>query len=70
MPEEELGTLTDGARSEDEVEVVVEVEKEIGLAVELGKEDILRRRERVIKWLSMYCIYCEVTGAPVSNSKY
>jgi hypothetical protein len=49
MPEEELGTLADGARSEDKVEVVVEVEKEIRLAVELGKEDILRRRERVIK---------------------
>jgi superfamily II DNA helicase RecQ len=35
-----------------------------------GEEDIMRRRERVIRWLSVHCIYCEVTGAPESSSRH
>jgi len=30
----------------------------------------LSRRERVIKWLSQHCIYCEVTEAPQSYSTH
>lgn len=32
--------------------------------VEAVDEDILSRRERVIRWLSRHYIYCEVTEAP------
>ena len=35
-----------------------------------GEEDMLMRRERVIQWLSVHCIYCEVTGAPESSSRH
>jgi hypothetical protein len=70
MPEAESSTPPAGVDSEGEVEVEVEAEKEIGGAVEPAAEDILSRRERVIKWLGTHCIYCEVTGAPQSNNKH
>ena len=38
-----------------------------GIAIE---EDILRRRDRIVQWLSVHCIYCEVTGAPQSSSRH
>jgi superfamily II DNA helicase RecQ len=34
------------------------------------KEDLLQRRERITRWLSIHCIYCEVTGAPQSSSRH
>jgi hypothetical protein len=33
-------------------------------------DDIPRRREQVLDWLSRHCIYCEVTGAPQSYSTH
>ena len=30
----------------------------------------MRRRERVTRWLSVHCIYCEMTGAAQSNSRH
>jgi hypothetical protein len=55
---------------EEGVEVGVGGEAGLGTVVRAAEEDILSRRERVIKWLSRHCIYCEVTGAPQSNSKH
>jgi superfamily II DNA helicase RecQ len=63
----------EGERGE-EVGVSMRVERP-RVVVEEGElvgadDDIPRRREQVLDWLSRHCIYCEVTGAPQSYNSH
>lgn len=65
------GAVEDQGATEDGVKeaAVGDNVSPLGTGLEEG-EDILKRRERVIQWLSVHCIYCEVTGARESSSRH